>query len=282
MPRRYPPEVRRQVIELARSGTKVAAAVGDVRDERGDDLQLAPPGARSTGARSRARAPTWRSSSPRPKRRSGSSRPSSPCRGRSTRCSSSRACPQKALPGDRVLDRAGNQRTSRLPLSSGSRSPAITRGGAARPRRERFGGSSWPARSPTSTAPRAASTARIESPPSCASDARSSSATTRSPRSCASSGSTACPTGGCRAAHGSAASPAPTWCAASSPRRARPAVDDRHHRAPDSRRQDLLLRRPRRVLALVVGWSIDSTQTTVLVTNALGMATRRRDRSEAS
>jgi putative transposase len=27
----------------------------------------------------------------------------------------------------------------------------------------------------------------------------------------------------------------------------------------------------------VVGWSIDSTQTTVLVTNALGMATRRRD-----
>ena len=26
MPRRYPPEVRRQVIELARSGTKVAAA----------------------------------------------------------------------------------------------------------------------------------------------------------------------------------------------------------------------------------------------------------------
>ena len=27
----------------------------------------------------------------------------------------------------------------------------------------------------------------------------------------------------------------------------------------------------------VVGWSVDSTQTTVLVTNALGMATRRRD-----
>ena len=27
----------------------------------------------------------------------------------------------------------------------------------------------------------------------------------------------------------------------------------------------------------MVGWSIDSTQTTVLVTNALGMATRRRD-----
>ncbi len=27
----------------------------------------------------------------------------------------------------------------------------------------------------------------------------------------------------------------------------------------------------------MVGWSIDSTQTTLLVTNALGMATRRRD-----
>ena len=31
---------------------------------------------------------------------------------------------------------------------------------------------------------------------------------------------------------------------------------------------------------LVVGWSIDSTQTTALVTNALGMATRRRSRQD--
>jgi putative transposase len=30
----------------------------------------------------------------------------------------------------------------------------------------------------------------------------------------------------------------------------------------------------------VVGWSVESTQTTVLVTNALGMATNRRDRAE--
>jgi transposase-like protein len=29
MPRRYPPEVRRQVIELARSGTKVAQLAGE-------------------------------------------------------------------------------------------------------------------------------------------------------------------------------------------------------------------------------------------------------------
>jgi putative transposase len=31
---------------------------------------------------------------------------------------------------------------------------------------------------------------------------------------------------------------------------------------------------------LVVGWSVESTQTTVLVTNALGMATARRDRAD--
>jgi putative transposase len=31
---------------------------------------------------------------------------------------------------------------------------------------------------------------------------------------------------------------------------------------------------------LVVGWSVESTQTTILVTNALGMATNRRDRAE--
>lgn len=31
---------------------------------------------------------------------------------------------------------------------------------------------------------------------------------------------------------------------------------------------------------LVVGWSVESTQTTVLVTNALGMATNRRDQAE--
>ena len=45
MPRSYPPEVRRQVIELARSGTRVAPALGDVRDDRDDDLQLAQAGA---------------------------------------------------------------------------------------------------------------------------------------------------------------------------------------------------------------------------------------------
>ncbi|HEY8809047.1 MAG TPA: DDE-type integrase/transposase/recombinase [Solirubrobacterales bacterium] len=31
---------------------------------------------------------------------------------------------------------------------------------------------------------------------------------------------------------------------------------------------------------LVVGWSVESTQTTVLVTNALGMATARRERAD--
>lgn len=57
---------------------------------------------------------------------------------------------------------------------------------------------------------------------------------------------------------------------------------DRHHRAPHSTREgkvyccvvlDAFSR-------LVVGWSVESTQTTVLVTNALGMATNRRDRAE--
>ena len=33
MPRRYPPEVRRQVVELARSGTKVAQLVATFSDE---------------------------------------------------------------------------------------------------------------------------------------------------------------------------------------------------------------------------------------------------------
>jgi transposase InsO family protein len=31
---------------------------------------------------------------------------------------------------------------------------------------------------------------------------------------------------------------------------------------------------------LIVGWSVESTQTTVLVTNALGMATARHDRAD--
>ena len=35
MPSRYPVEVRRQVVELARAGTRVAQLCRDVRDERG-------------------------------------------------------------------------------------------------------------------------------------------------------------------------------------------------------------------------------------------------------
>jgi hypothetical protein len=79
MPRSYPPEVRRQVIELARAGTKVSS------------WSWPPRGGASV---------SWR--------------PSWWWRARSTRCSWPRGSPQKALPGDRVSDRAGNQRAAGL------------------------------------------------------------------------------------------------------------------------------------------------------------------------
>jgi transposase InsO family protein len=110
--------------------------------------------------------------------------------------------------------------------------------------------------------------------------ARSSSATTRSARSWPSCGSRAHRPGGCRrGADGAGHLPGPRPPRVP-PRRPQPALDDRDHRAPHPRGQDLLLRvfldafsRP------TVGWSIESTQTTVLVTNARGMATARRERA---
>jgi hypothetical protein len=70
MPRRYPPEVRRQVIEQARSGTRVAAAVVDARHERGDDLQLAQAGQdrprRALGPNDRSGARSRRRQAPDP------------------------------------------------------------------------------------------------------------------------------------------------------------------------------------------------------------------------
>jgi hypothetical protein len=38
MPRSYPPEMRRQIVELARAGTKVKQLAADVSDVRRDDL----------------------------------------------------------------------------------------------------------------------------------------------------------------------------------------------------------------------------------------------------
>ena len=106
MPSRYPVEVRRQVVELARSGTKVAQLAetfgmseaviyGWLKQERIDRGEA--PGLSTEGDWS------WR-----PLRGvSGSLRPNWRSPGRSTRCSSSRTCPQKPLPGDCVPDRAG-------------------------------------------------------------------------------------------------------------------------------------------------------------------------------
>ena len=54
------------------------------------------------------------------------------------------------------------------------------------------------------------------------------------------------------------------------------AVVDRRHRAPDPRGQGVLRRRARRLLPPVVGWAIDSSQTSSLVVKALGMAIENR------
>jgi hypothetical protein len=106
MPCRYPSEVRRQVVELARAGTRVkqlaktfsiseATIYSWLKQDRIDRgeleglstdqaIELAAPDAGSGSLR-----PSWRS------------------RARSTKCFSSRGCPQKALPGDQVPGRAG-------------------------------------------------------------------------------------------------------------------------------------------------------------------------------
>ena len=108
MPRRYPREVRRQVVERAGSGRKVWQLVATfgmseatiynwLRQERIDRGEIS------------ARAPIWRSISRLRGTASVSSRLSSLSRAASTKSFSSRAFPQKALPGDRVLDRAGKQ-----------------------------------------------------------------------------------------------------------------------------------------------------------------------------
>jgi transposase-like protein len=132
MPRRYPAETRRHVIELARAGTKVAQLATTfgmteatiynwLRQERIDRGEI--PGTSTDVALELAAA----------RKRSASWTPSWPSHARSTRSFSSKASPQKALPGDRVPDRAGDQRAPRLP----------------HPRREEAGFYAWRSR-PTS------------------------------------------------------------------------------------------------------------------------------------
>ena len=171
MPRRYPSEVRRQVVELARSGTKVAQLVATfgmseatiydwLRQESIDRGEIS--GTSTDMALELAAAKTR-------------------IRQLETELAVSRKVnavqgqPQRLYPV--IASLTGRESTCATPAAVwGSRSRATTSGAAARPRLERPGGSSWRRRSPRS---RQASTARTGSPPSRASTARSSPATTR-------------------------------------------------------------------------------------------------------
>ena len=186
MPHRYPAEVRFQVIELARSGTKVAQlaetfGMSDatiynwLKQDRVDRGEVA------------GRAPRRPSISPPPSAGSSSSRPSWRSRGRSTRSSSRRTSPKRLFP---VIDSLAGQGIN---VRHACRVLGVSESGyydwkdrPAPPRTLRRSG--WRERSPTSTRPPAAPTARCASQPSCATDGRSSSATTPSARSCASWG----------------------------------------------------------------------------------------------
>ena len=250
MPRRYPPR------SVVRSSSSLALerrspSSRDVRDERSHDLQLAQAGADRSRRDRRPRAPTRRSSSPPPSAGSASSRPSWRSRARSTRSSSSRTWPQKALPGDRVSDRAGNQRQPRLPRARRLAVGLLRLEAAGRPRRGRCGGSGWPARSPTSTRPPAGTygalrvTAELRYGREIVVGHNAVAAIMRE------LGIKGLPTR--RLPQGRPRRRRSRSLDLVAPRvrsrRARRAVDDRHHRAPHPRGQDLLLRRARRVLA---------------------------------
>ena len=57
--RPYSAEMRRHVIELVRSGTKVAQLAATFKSERSNGLQLAATGSHRPRGETRARAPTW-------------------------------------------------------------------------------------------------------------------------------------------------------------------------------------------------------------------------------
>lgn len=114
MPARYPSAVRRQVVELARAGTRVAQLaetfgmtetmiynwINQEKIDRGEVVgQTTDQALELAAAKRRIRELETELAS----------------RGRSMRSFSIRISPQKPLPGDRVSDRAGNQRQTRLP-----------------------------------------------------------------------------------------------------------------------------------------------------------------------
>src|SRR3954464_11741342 len=130
MPRRYPPQTRRQVVELARSGTKVAQLVATfgmseatiynwLRQEQIDRGEIS--GTSTDMALDLAAAKRG-------------------IRQLETELAVSRqvnevfldqGLPPQALPADRFLDRNGKQRTPRLPLPWGHRVRLLPPGAAA-------------------------------------------------------------------------------------------------------------------------------------------------------
>jgi hypothetical protein len=166
MPRRCPPEIRRQVVELARAGTRVKQ-LGDVRDERGGDLSLACE-SRSTAVSSKAR------------RRIAQLETELAVSRKVNEIFLDQDLAQKPLPGDRFSDRAGHRRPSRLAQPRRFRIGLLRLEGQTGSRRGSCGGSGWPARSSSSMRPRAAPTAPTASRPSCCMAGASRSATTPS------------------------------------------------------------------------------------------------------
>lgn len=160
MPKRLPPEVRRQVIELARSGTRVAqlAATFTVseatvynwlkqdRIDRGEVEGLSTDQAVELAAA---------------KRRIRQLETELAVSRKVNEVFLSQDLAQKPLPGDRVSDRAGHRRPPRLPRPRGLRVWLLRVEGPADVAEGHCGGSGWPVRSSQCTQPQAERTARI-------------------------------------------------------------------------------------------------------------------------
>ena len=117
MPKSYPSEFRRRVIELMRAGATARVLADDLGVSEATIYRWASPGGRSTGES--ARGSQWRAHRALRARARGSrsSKLSSSSRARPRRCSTrarDRPAP-KDLPGDRGPGRAGTQPREALP-----------------------------------------------------------------------------------------------------------------------------------------------------------------------